>query len=103
MNNATTAAAFLFGAVVGLLPVPAGAAEDAGAAPLHLRLVKVMDVTGFGQPMVAATLLLPSDWQVASAVRWTTELGCPQNVVQLSLKASSPDGRLGFEVFPAFS
>ncbi len=99
----TVAAVLLFGAVVALFPVPADAAEDAAAEPLHLRLVKVMDVTGFGQPMVAATLLLPSDWRVESGVRWTTELGCPQNAVQLSLKASSPDGRLGFEVFPDFA
>jgi hypothetical protein len=100
MNRAITAALLLLGALVGLLPLPAGAAEESAAGPLHLRLVKVMDVTGFGQPMVAATLLLPSDWRVESGVRWTTDIGCPQNVVQLSLKATSPDGRLGFEVFP---
>jgi hypothetical protein len=100
MNGVTSAAVRLLAALVGFLPLPAGAAEGAAGEPVHLRLVKVMDVTGFAQPMVAATILLPSDWRVESGVRWTTDLGCPQNAVQLSLKASSPDGRLGFEVFP---
>jgi hypothetical protein len=68
-----------------------------------MRLVKIMDVAGFGQPIEAASILLPSDWRVESGVKWTSDIGCPQNAMQLSLKASSPDGRLGFEVFPDYS
>ena len=79
------------------------AAGEAAADHLRLRLVTIMDAQGFGQPVQAASILLPSDWKVESGVRWTTQLGCPQNMIQMSLKASSPDGRLGFEVFPDFA
>jgi hypothetical protein len=97
-------AASLFLALVAGLggAAPRAAAEDA-ANHLRMRLVKIMDAEGFGQPVQAATILLPSDWKVESGVRWTTQLGCPQNMIQMSLKASSPDGRLGFEVFPDFT
>jgi hypothetical protein len=95
--------ALAFGTVLGLLPSFLYVADAAAADQLRLRLVKITDVAGFGQPMEAASLLLPSDWAVESGVSWTTDLGCPQNTMQLWLKASSPDGRLGFEVFPDFA
>ncbi len=83
----------------------AGAIAAGQAAPgyLHMRLVKIIDPSGFGRPMEAASLLLPSDWRVESGVRWTVDIGCPANGIRLSLKAQSPDGRLGFEVFPGYS
>jgi hypothetical protein len=95
MATSKAAAALLLASWAGLLVAMHGEAADAPADQLRLRLVEIVDATGFGQPMVAATVLLPSDWQVESGVRWTPYPGCVQNVVQLSLVASSPDGRLG--------
>lgn len=103
MGRTRALLALAFGTVLGLLPTFPCVADAFAANHLRLRLVKIMDVAGFGQPMEAASLLLPSDWEVESGVTWTMDLGCPQNAMQLRLKASSPDGRLGFEVFPDFA
>lgn len=67
---------------------------------LRMREIKIVDEHGFGRPIEAASLLLPENWQAESSVRWTGDVGCPENAVHLALKAQSPDGRLGFEVFP---
>lgn len=67
---------------------------------LRMRQVRIVDEHGFGRPIEAASLLLPVSWQAESSVRWTGDVGCPENAVHLALKAQSPDGRLGFEVFP---
>jgi hypothetical protein len=78
--------------------LPAFAAADY----VRLRQVQIIDQHGFGRPLQAASLLLPQDWQVESSVRWSGDTGCPENLVQLALRARSPDGRLAFEVFPNF-
>lgn len=91
----------------GLLSSAAVAAAQPADAPagtdhLRLRLVKIMDQQAFGRPIEAASILLPADWNVEAGVTWTQDLGCPRNSIQLSLKAQSPDGRLGFEVLPNY-
>ena len=103
MASIGKAAWLMLALAAGLASAPPRAAGEAAPDHLRMRLVKITDAQGFGQPVQAASILLPSDWKVESGVRWTTQLGCPQNMIQMSLKASSPDGRLGFEVFPDFT
>lgn len=103
MASIGKAAWLLLALAAGLASAPPRAAGEAAPDHLRMRLVKITDAQGFGRPVQAASILLPSDWKVESGVRWTTQLGCPQNMIQMSLKASSPDGRLGFEVFPDFT
>ncbi|MBI1282806.1 MAG: hypothetical protein GC183_00540 [Thiobacillus sp.] len=67
-----------------------------------MRRVAIVDPGAFGRPVEAASILLPKDWQVEAGVVWTGDIGCPRNGVKLSLKAHSPDGTLGFEVFPDY-
>jgi hypothetical protein len=79
------------------------AAEPAPARDyLLMRRVSIVDPTGFGRPLEAASILLPKDWQVEAGVVWTNDVGCPRNAIKLSLKAKSPDGKLGFEIFPDY-
>lgn len=84
-----------------------GLSAASAAAPdeepyLLMRRVAIVDPGGFGRPLEAASILLPKDWQVESGVVWTGDIGCPRNGIRLSLKARSPDGKLGFEVFPNY-
>ena len=71
---------------------------------MRMRLVRIMDTEGWGQPVEVARLLIPSDWRSEGGAKWTQGmLRCPQNIIQVSFRASSPDGLLGIEVFPAYS
>ncbi len=69
---------------------------------LLMRRVSIIDPSAFGHPVEAASILLPKGWKVESGVVWTHDIGCPRNGIKLGLKAQSPDGRLGFEVFPDY-
>ncbi len=95
-----TAAAGLLNSALSLAASPQ-TRQDPGDY-LRLQQVRIVDQHGFGRPMDAASLLLPKDWKVESSVRWTGDVGCPENAVHLSMKAHSPDGRLAFELFPNF-
>lgn len=97
--------ALFLGGLLALSPVlQAAPAQPSGSDRyLRLRLVRIIDQHGFGQPMEAASILLPRDWKVEAGVRWSTEIGCTENMAQMSLRAASPDGRLGFEVFPNYA
>lgn len=82
-----------------------GAADAAAPGPdayRVLRKVAVIDEQGFGQPIEALSLLIPSDWSFEGGVAWVQDLGCPANGIRLSLHAASPDGRTGAEVFPSY-
>jgi hypothetical protein len=92
----------LLGAVA-LTGLPAAsAAASAEDQYLLMRRVAIVDQGAFGRPVEAASILLPKDWQVEVGVIWTGDIGCPRNGIRLSLKAHSPDGTLGFEVFPDY-
>ena len=40
---------------------------------MRMRLVKSMDAQGWGQPVEAARLLVPTDWEVEGGVNWVRE------------------------------
>lgn len=70
---------------------------------MRMRLVKIMDSQGWGQPVEVARLLVPSDWKTEGGVNWVGNMGrCPQNVIQLRWRAISPDGFTGFEILPQY-
>jgi hypothetical protein len=78
--------------------------ESAGRGDyLLLRRVSIVDPAAFGRPVEAASILLPKNWAVKSSVVWTADLGCVRNSIQIRLEAHSPDGKLGFEIFPNYS
>jgi hypothetical protein len=92
------------GAAQGDAPGAGSVVRAAAAAPagsyFRLRLVKVMDEHGFDRPVEAFRFLVPADWQVEGGVRWTGDIGCPYNIVEAAIRATSPDGGTGIEAFP---
>lgn len=65
----------------------------------RMKMVKVIDAQGYAQPMVSATMLIPTDWQSQGATLWVKDK-C--NPIQTSVRATGPDGR-AFEIFPAYN
>jgi hypothetical protein len=71
---------------------------------MRMRLVKIMDAQGWGQPVEAARLLVPSDWKTEGGVNWAQGMTrCPQNIIQGHWRAMSPDGLTGMEILPQYS
>jgi len=71
---------------------------------LRLRPHTFYDRQGWGQPVEAFSMLLPSDWRVRGEVVWKGGSGAPSCMnsdAQLILEARSPDGLWGFDILPA--
>ena len=77
---------------------------DGSQANYHrMKMVRVMDQEGWGQPVEAFRLLIPSDWKTEGGVRWVSDLGCPANIIQLQFRATAPDGVTGIEFLPNYT
>jgi hypothetical protein len=85
----------------GTTPMTSTAAAD---HYIRMKLVKVMDAQGWGQPVEVARLLIPSDWKAEGGVQWVSGMTrCPANIVQVNWRAVSPDGLTGFEIMPTYA
>lgn len=74
-----------------------------GAPLMRMRIVRIMDAQGWGQPVEVARLLVPSDWKAEGGIQWTQDNArCPQNIVQARWRAVAPDGLTGFEILPQY-
>lgn len=82
---------------------PRNAAGATGTGYQRMRLVRVMDAQGWGQPVEALRLLVPSDWRTEGGVNWVSDPGCPSNIIQLRFRATAPDGVTGIEFLPAYT
>ncbi len=65
----------------------------------RVEVAEIIDQSGFGRPMVAARVLVPSGWRTQGGVQWATR-PC-QEPATFAWTAASPDGSSGVEVFPA--
>ncbi len=65
-----------------------------------MKVAQVMDQHGFERPIVAASMLIPVDWQSHGDTTWNIRDRC--NTVQITLEASGPDGR-AYEVLPTYN
>ncbi|MCB9779838.1 MAG: hypothetical protein H6742_14830 [Alphaproteobacteria bacterium] len=79
---------------------PGAAAAGLPADALRLKKVTIMDRQGYDQPVPAFSFLVPYDWKTEGGVEWTGTPHCPENVMRPWARAESPDGTLGFEIFP---
>jgi hypothetical protein len=68
----------------------------------RMKMIKAMDEHGFERPMVAKSMLVPSDWQSEGGVIWNLKPYDRCNTTQITLRANGPDGR-GIEVFPFYN
>jgi hypothetical protein len=73
-------------------------------AVLRMKLVRIMDAQGWGQPVEVARILVPTDWKTEGGVTWAQGMTrCPQNIIQARWRAVAPDGLTGFEILPQYS
>lgn len=76
---------------------------EGGGGFYRMRLVRIMDKEGWGQPVEVAHLLIPSDWRFDGGAHWVQDMTrCPANIIQVSFRASSPDGLSGMELLPSY-
>lgn len=81
------------------------ASQDTLPAPSALRMqpVEIVDATGFGRPIVAATAEIPSGWQTQGGVGWNRATNCVTNQLRISWSAASRDGLQVVEILPGFN
>lgn len=68
-----------------------------------LERVRFLDEQGFDRPVEAFSMLFPKGWKTEGGVRWKGVGECRGEMVSMTVKASSPDGKVSFESFPARS
>jgi hypothetical protein len=84
------------------LPATMDSTPAGSAAYYKMKQVQVIDPAGLGRPTPAAALMIPTDWQFKSDVRWANR-GCFTDLAAVTFRAQSPDDRLVIEAFPSFS
>ena len=75
----------------------------ATAAPsgyFRLKRVQIVDQRGFEKPIPALSLLVPTDWSFDGQAQYAQHLVAATDIVKLTFRATSPDGRTGIELFP---
>jgi len=65
-----------------------------------LKRFRTIDKQGFNQPVEAASFLLPANWQVNGMMQWNGANKCIPEIVQASVKATSPDGTYELQMLP---
>lgn len=65
-----------------------------------LKRFRVEDKYGFNQPLEVSSFVLPASWQVNSSVQWDVTKKCFPEMIQASVKATSPDGDYELMLFP---
>lgn len=64
---------------------------------------RFLDEMGFDRPVEAFSMLFPKNWRTEGGVRWKGVGECRGEIVQMSVKATSPDGQIQFEAPPVRS
>ena len=62
----------------------------------RMKLARIVDEQGFGQPVEVARLLIPADWHPQGGVHWDSrQIRCPMNIIQMQFRAMAPNGFSG--------
>ena len=84
------------------LVVLLAAGSWAGAQPA-MRAVDITDAAGFAQPLAAAIVQIPAQWQSRGGVQWNRRTNCISNQLRFEWAAASPDGQQVFELMPGYN
>jgi hypothetical protein len=101
--------AILSAVLIFLVSLTAAQAQNRNAGPgrgqvLRMHQIAVYDRQGWGQPVVAYTMLVPADWQVQADIVWNAQWHCMiTDMIVAQLRITSPDGRYAFEAFPDYA
>ncbi len=88
---------------LGMVFCALGLGGASGQDYLHVNRVRFLDRMGFDRPVESFSVLLPKGWQADGGVRWGNVGGCRGEFIQSTMKASSPDGAMQFEILPVRS
>jgi hypothetical protein len=83
------------------LPAIFSCFAQTGANYYRTKKVQLIDQYGFDRPMLAASMLLPADWQFQGQAVYGKDHGC--SMVQISFHATSGDGRMSMDLLPAYT
>lgn len=65
-----------------------------------LERMRVLDPSGFGQPVEAYSILVPKGWRSQGGITWEVGNTCMAECVRNRVTATSPDGRLRLDIYP---
>lgn len=65
-----------------------------------LERLRVMDPTGFAQPMEAYSILVPKGWKSQGGITWQVGNPCMVEAIRNRVTVTSPDGKMALEIYP---
>ncbi len=65
-----------------------------------LERLRVMDPTGFAQPMEAYSILVPKGWKSQGGITWQVGNPCMVEAIRNRVSVTSPDGNMSLEIYP---
>ena len=65
-----------------------------------LQRLRVVDPSGFAQPMEAYSLLIPKGWVSEGGITWQVGGTCMAEVIKNRVTATSPDGAYRIDLYP---
>ena len=68
-----------------------------------LKRFRFNDQNGFGEPIVAYSILLPDDWKAEGGISWVAKGLCVNEMVSNRSSAQSPDGSFKIDFYPVRS
>jgi hypothetical protein len=80
-------------------PVQSGAAPGLPQGTVMMQKAEIVDASGFAQPMVAATLLVPAGWRTEGGIVWGAFGQCGGDYAH-KWSMTSPDGSSALSVTP---
>ncbi len=67
---------------------------------LVLERLRVIDPSGFAQPMEAYSILVPKGWKSSGGITWNVGSTCMAESVRNRVTVTSPDGGYTLEIYP---
>ncbi|MBP8296045.1 MAG: hypothetical protein KAX84_08050 [Burkholderiales bacterium] len=92
----------LAGSGVSMLALSAACGAAGWPFGTSYQTAAIVDAQGFGRPVTAATIDIPSGWRAQGGVTWNRQTSCVGNSVLFQWSAQSPDGAQAVEVMPGF-
>jgi len=65
-----------------------------------LERLRVIDPSGFGQPMEAYSILVPKGWKSQGGITWQVGNPCMVECIKNRVSVTSPDNSMALEIYP---
>lgn len=65
-----------------------------------LERLRVIDPSGFAQPMEAYSILIPKGWKSQGGITWQVGNPCMIESIRNRVSVTSPDGTMALEIYP---